>query len=94
MTRKRAKSAHAEMARGAQHTEASGPQIEPRLDTEPIHFCGRRRSDATEFFDWQIIDEGQSHFRGDDKEAIGFVPIGGKSSLSRCPRRKRETASR
>jgi len=29
MTRKRAKSAHAEMARGAQHTEASGPQIEP-----------------------------------------------------------------
>ena len=78
MTRKRAKSAHAEMARGAQHTEASGPQIEPRLDPEPIHFCGRRRSDAMEFFDWQILDEGQSHFRGDDKEAIGFVPIGGR----------------
>ena len=29
MTRKRSKSAHSEMARGAQHTEASGPQIDP-----------------------------------------------------------------
>ena len=38
MTRKRSKSAHSEMARGAQHTEASGPQIEPRFDPEPNLF--------------------------------------------------------
>ena len=58
MTRKRAKSAHAEMARGAQHTEASGPQIEPRLDPEPIHFCGRRRSDAMDLGHGQGFDKG------------------------------------
>ena len=54
------------------------PQIEARFDPEPIHFCCRRRSDAMEFFDRQILDKGRPHFRGDDKEAIGLALIGGK----------------
>ena len=54
------------------------PQIEPRLDPEPMHFRSCCRSNAMEFGNRQILDECRSHFRGDDKEAIRLTVIGGK----------------
>jgi hypothetical protein len=53
-------------------------QIETSCDPEPVHFRRRRRSDAMEFFDRQILDEGRPHLRSDDKEAVGLAVIGGK----------------
>jgi hypothetical protein len=54
------------------------PQIEASCDPEPVHFRRRRRSNAMELFDRQILDEDRPHFRGDDEEAIGLAVIGGK----------------
>jgi hypothetical protein len=38
----------------------------------------RRRSNATELGNRQILHKGQPHFLGDDKEAIRLTVIGGK----------------
>ena len=54
------------------------PQIEPRCDPEPVHFRCRRRPNAMEFVNRQILDKGRPHLRGDDKEAVGLAVIGGK----------------
>lgn len=54
------------------------PQIEARLDPEPIHFYSRRRSNAMELSNQQCLDKGRFHFRRDDKQAVGLVVNGGK----------------
>ena len=73
------------------------PQIEAVLDPESVHFGCRRRSNTMEFFDWQILDKGRPHFRGDDVEAIGLAMIGGELGqefVVADPSRRREFVSR
>ena len=60
------------------------PQIEASCDASPIHFCRRRRSNAMEFFDRQLLDEAVAHLQGDDEEAIGFVLVGGRLGRGIC----------
>ena len=53
-------------------------EIEPGFDPEPIHLRCRRRPNAVEFFDRQILDKGGPHLWGDDEETIGLAMIRGE----------------
>ena len=54
------------------------PEIEPRLDPEPIHLRCRRRPNAVELLDRQRLDERGPYLRCNYKEAIGLAMIRGE----------------